>query len=290
MNLLRDAQKKRYAVAHFNVINMEVVKAIAESAQKLKAPVIFATSESAIKYCGYEFLSHMFKAAVEEYNIKAVLHGDHLHELTTIKKCIDFGWDSVMIDASMYSFQKNVVLTKKVVQLAKKKKVLVEAEVGQLGENNITNPKEAEHFVNLTRVDSLAIAIGTSHGAYKFKGKPKLHFNALNEIRERVNVPLVLHGASGVYPSIIKQLKRYGVNLKNTQGVPDKDIKKAIKLGICKINVGTDTRLSFLLGVKSFLHHHKDDIYLNDYLGYAKEQVKKMAEHKIKLFGSDHRV
>ena len=285
MNILEKAQKKGYAIAHLNIMNMEVVKAVAEAAQETKSPVIMATSESAIKYCGYSFLANMAKAAIEQYNISAILHADHIHDVETVKKCIAYGWDSVMIDASGYSFEKNVAMTQKVVKLAKRR-VWVEAEIGQLKEHEATSPYDAEKFVQLTKVDSLAIALGTSHGAFKYKGKPRLDFEALKEIRKRLDIPLVLHGASAVYPEVVTKLRKYGVKLDGASGVPDATIKKAISMGISKINVGTDTKLSFLLGVREYLQKNKNDIVLNDYLGYASDKVKEMAKHKMILFGS----
>ena len=279
--LLNKANKENYAVGAFNINNLEVLKAVVNAASKLKAPVILQTSENAIKYAGLNYLFNMIKAVD---NVEYALHLDHGKELKLIKKCINLGYTSVMFDGSGLKFNDNVRKTKYVVSLAKKKNVSVEAELGMLGNNEsfYTNPDQAKEFVEKTGINSLAISIGTSHGVYKFKNKPSLRFDILKEIKDKTKMPLVLHGASNVPDSITSKLNKLGLKLKNTQGVPDDQIKKAINLGINKVNIDTDLRLAFNLGLRKSLNN----LDPREMLKPAINEMQKLAEHKIILFGS----
>ena len=279
--LLNKANKENYAVGAFNINNLEVLKAVVNAASKLKAPVILQTSENAIKYAGLNYLFNMIKAVD---NVEYALHLDHGKELKLIKKCINLGYTSVMFDGSGLKFNDNVRKTKYVVSLAKKKNVSVEAELGMLGNNEsfYTNPDQAKEFVEKTGINSLAISIGTSHGVYKFKNKPSLRFDILKEIKNKTKMPLVLHGASNVPDSITSKLNKLGLKLKNTQGVPDDQIKKAINLGINKVNIDTDLRLAFNLGLRKSLNN----LDPREMLKPAINEMQKLAEHKIILFGS----
>ncbi|MBU1111604.1 MAG: class II fructose-1,6-bisphosphate aldolase [archaeon] len=303
--ILKKAQKGKYAVGHFNINNMEIVQAVVAAAEKMKSPVILATSEGAIKYAGIEYLYNLAVTAsgsvgkVKGKNIPIALHLDHGKDMKIIKQCIDIGYSSVMIDASHEDFETNIKLTKKVVQWAHKKGISVEAEIGTIGGTEdlvsskhiiYTDPKKAKEFVDRTGCDFLAVAIGTSHGAYKFKiqgNKPvKLRQDILKEIKKIVKIPLVLHGASGVPKNMVKIAKQYGADLSGVKGVPETQTKIAIKGGICKVNTDTDLRIAFDAGVRSVIKNKPKDFDPRHILGPAKEMMQKVVEDRIKLFGS----
>lgn len=295
VSLLKKAQKGKYAVAHFNINNMEIVQGVVSAASRLRAPIILATSEGALKYAGMEYLFSLAKTAAEQTKIPIAFHLDHGRDLEIIKKAIGRRYSSVMFDGSNFSFEKNVQITTKIVKMAHAKGVSVEAELGTIGgaEDLIsarkiiyTDPERAKEFVERTGCDILAVAIGTSHGAYKFKGKANLQLKVLEKIRQRVGVPLVLHGASGVPKDVVKIAEKYGANLSGVQGVPDAQIKKAIRLGITKINTDTDLRLAFDAGVRKFIKDKPKDFDPRHILGSAREMIQKVAEERIKLFGS----
>ncbi|MCK4670726.1 MAG: class II fructose-1,6-bisphosphate aldolase [Nanoarchaeota archaeon] len=293
-NILRKAQKGRYAVAHFNTNNLEFTEAIVTAADKLKAPVIIATSAGAIKYAGIQQIASMIKIGAAKAKVPVALHLDHSPGLGLIKNCVKEGWTSVMIDASHNSFNTNVRRTRQAVQFCRRYGVPVEAELGQLGgeegwvkgKNIFTNPVQAKAFVKKTKCDSLAVAIGTSHGAYKFKGNPKLDLQRLKEIREMISIPLVLHGASSVPKDLIRKANKLGARIKGAAGVPDTQIKKAIKLGICKVNTDTDLRLAFNYGVRKFLKKNPSVIDPRKALNSGKIEIQKIVEKKIRLLGS----
>ena len=294
-SLLKKAQKGKYAVAHFNINNMEIVQAVVSAASRLRAPIILATSEGALKYAGMEYLFSLSKTAAERTKMPIALHLDHGRDLKIIQKAIDLGYSSVMFDGSHLSFEKNIQITKKVVKMAHAKGVSVEAELGTIGgaEDLVsarkiiyTDPKKAREFVERTGCDILAAAIGTSHGAYKFKGKANLQLGVLDKIRKNVGAPLVLHGASGVPKSVVKIAEKYGANLSGVQGIPDAQIKKSIRLGITKINTDTDLRLAFDAGIRKFIKDKPTDFDPRHILGPAREMIQKVAEERIKLFGS----
>lgn len=293
--ILEKARKNNYAVGHFNINNMEIMQGIVQAANNLNAPVIVATSEGAIEYAGINFLYDLAKTASELSKVPVALHLDHGKNLKIIKQAIQLGYSSVMIDASHEQFEKNIRLTKRIVQLAHRKNISVEAELGTIGgvEDSVkakniiyTDPEKAREFVERTGCDFLAVAIGTSHGAYKFKGKADLNIGLLKEIKNRVKVPLVLHGASGVPKNIVRQAEKYGAKLTGVKGVPDAQIQAAIKNGINKINTDTDLRIAFDAAVRKALHDQPKDFDPRHMLGPARELIMKVAEHRMKVFGS----
>jgi fructose-bisphosphate aldolase, class II len=293
--ILQKANRGNYAVGHFNVNNMEILQGIVQAGVKMKSPLILATSEGAIKYAGINFLFDLVNTATELAKLPIALHLDHGRDLDVIKRCIKLGYSSVMYDGSHLDFEKNVKITKKVVSWAHKKGIHVEGELGTIGgtEDNVsakniiyTDPNQAKEFVEKTGVDFLAIALGTSHGAFKFKGKVNLRIDLLKEIKKKTKLPLVLHGASEVPSDIVKLAEKYGANLHGVKGVPDTEIRKAIKHGINKINTDTDLRLSFDAAVRQFLQQKPQDFDPRHILAPARELIQKTAEGRIKLFGS----
>ena len=292
--LSQQAQRGKYAVGHFNVNNMELVQGVVAAAVQLRAPVILATSEGALKYGG-AYLISLAKVAAQQSSVPVALHLDHGKDMKIIELAIKMGYSSVMIDASHEPFEKNIRLTRKVVQLAHRHKVMVEAELGTIGgaEDSVasrriiyTDPVKAAEFAARTGCDTLAVAIGTSHGAYKFSGKAKLRLDILKEIRKRVKIPLVLHGASSVSQNLVKEAEKYGAVLPKAEGVPDSQIRAAITLGICKVNTDTDLRLAFEIGMRKALQRHPEDIDPRHALAPAREMVQKVVEQRIRLLGS----
>lgn len=293
--LLMKAQKGKYAVAHFNINNMEIVQGVVAAATKLKAPIILATSEGALKYAGMDYLYAIVKTAAEKPSIPIALHLDHGKDLEIIKQAIQKGYSSVMIDASHEAFEKNIRLTKQVVALAHRKGISVEAELGTIGgaEDLVssrkiiyTDPAKAKEFVERTGCDVLAVAIGTSHGAYKFHGKASLRQDILQQIKQKVKVPLVLHGASGIPQDLVKVAEKYGADLSGVKGVPDTQIKTVIKYGITKINTDTDLRIAFDAGVRKALYAQPKNFDPRYMLASARELIQEVAEQRIRLFGS----
>ena len=255
--MFEKSMKEGFAIGAFNINNMEIIQGIIDAAQKQNSPVILQASSGAIKYARIKYLMKMVEAAVEETNIPIAIHLDHGPDFETCKMCIDNGFTSVMIDGSKYSFEENVALTKKVVDYAHERGVVVEAELGQLAgiEDDVnvseedakyTNPDQAKEFVERTGCDSLAIAIGTSHGAYKFKGEARLRMDILKQVKEKIpNTPIVLHGASTVIPELVETCNNYGGDIPGAKGVPDEILHEASLSGVSKINVDTDLRLAF---------------------------------------------
>ncbi len=296
-NELQQAAKRgNYAVGAFNTSNMEITQAIIAAHEELNAPVIIATSTSAIEYCGIEILSSMVRQMARQTKIPISLHLDHGTDFNLIVNCLRHGWTSVMIDGSHAPLEGNIAITKEVVKMAHAVGVSVEAELGRLGgiEDNIsvderearlTDPDEAERFVKETKCDTLAIAIGTSHGAYKFKGEAKLAFDRLEEIGKRLTVPLVLHGASTVIPEVIEKANQYGAKLGAAKGVPTEDIKKAISLGITKVNIDTDLRLAFTAGVRELLTLKPENFDPRKIIGAGREAIRQIVKSKIELLG-----
>ena len=295
-DLLVPARRKVYAVGAFNINNLETVLAVAEAAVEEKSPVIVAVTPSAIKYAGLPYLAKIVKTAAESAPVPMALHLDHGEDFETVSKCIAAGFTSVMIDGSFLKFEENVALTKRVVDLAHPKGVSVEAELGRLAgveertveekEAVLTDPETAKEFVERTCVDALAVAIGTSHGAYKFKAEPKLDFEKLKIIRGKVDLPLVLHGASSVPAWIIEKASKYGAELTGAKGIPEEHIKKAISLGIAKINIDTDLRLAFTATIREFLANSPKEFDPRKILGPAKEAMKEVVKGKMRLFRS----
>lgn len=295
-DLLGPARKRGYAVGAFNVNNLETLLAVSEAAVEEKSPAVVAATPSAIKYAGLPYLSRIVMIAAESCSVPMSLHLDHGEDFDTASKCIDAGFTSVMIDASHLKFEENIATTKRVADIAHRKGVSVEAELGRLAgveektveekEAILTDPDSAEDFVEQTGVDSLAVAVGTSHGAYKFKAEPKLDFERLQEISRRISIPLVLHGASSVPAWIIEKASKYGAELGGARGIPEDHIKKAITLGISKINIDTDLRLAFTATVREVLTNSPKEFDPRKILGPAKEAMKEVVKGKMRLFGS----
>ena len=292
--MFEKAYKGGYAIGAFNINNMEIIQGITRAAKKLNAPVILQCSAGARKYASHDYLVAMVKAAVEETGLPIALHLDHGPDFETCKSCIDGGFTSVMIDGSSLPYEENIALTKKVVDYAHAHGVVVEAELGKLAgvEDNInvdarsatfTVPEEAAEFVERTGVDSLAVAIGTSHGAYKFKGTPYLDFERLEAIHKLIpDTPLVLHGASTVLPEFVARCNEYGGNIPGAQGVPEEMILEAVKHGVCKVNIDTDLRLAMTAEIRRHLVEHPEDFDPRKYLGPARDAIKRMVQHKIR--------
>lgn len=294
--LLEKAKIGRYAVGQFNFNNMEFLQGIISAAEEKNSPAILATSEGAIKYATMQYIQDMAINAASKSKVKLSIHLDHGRDLELVKKCIESGYTSIMYDGSYLPYEENVKITKQVVEWAHAKGISVEGELGKLAgvEDNVaendsvyTHPDQALDFVIRTGVDSLAVAIGTSHGAYKFKGESKLDFERLKIIASKVSVPLVLHGASGVIREIVENAKKHGAVLEDARGVSDEHIKTAVSLGVCKVNIDTDLRLAFMAGVREVLDTKKGEIDPRNYLGAGKEAIKKVVLHKIGLMGSE---
>jgi fructose-bisphosphate aldolase class II len=294
--IMSAASSKGYAVGAFNINNLETLLAIAEAMVEENSPAIVAVTPSAIRYAGLGYLAAIVKVSAKALPLPMSLHLDHGDSLETVSKCIDAGFTSVMIDASHLSFEENVAVSKEVVGLAHARGVSVEAELGRLAgveettvdERNavLTDPDTAKEFVDRTGVDALAVAIGTSHGAYKFKGEPKLDFERLKAIREKVDTLLVLHGASSVPQWIIEKATKYGAELTGAKGIPETHIKKATSLGISKINIDTDLRLAFTGAVREILATSPKQYDPRKILSPAREAMKTVIKGKMRLFGS----
>ncbi|CAK7081516.1 tagatose-bisphosphate aldolase subunit GatY [Tissierella carlieri] len=276
--ILLDAKRNKYAVPAFNIHNLETIQAVLEGATELKSPVIIATTPGTVNYAGLEYLVSILKAGAKKTNIPVALHLDHCSDEDFIKKCINAGYKSVMIDASMESFERNIHITRRIVEFAHKQRVTVEAELGRVGgqEDNriiddkdalLTDPNMALEFADKTAIDSLAVAIGTAHGVYKLE--PKLDFDRLERINEIIDIPLVLHGASGV---------------------GDGDIIEVVKNGICKVNIATEIKISFAEEIKRYFNQNPTANDPRDYLTPAKSAAKKVVMDKIRICGSENRV
>ncbi len=302
--MFEKSMKEHFAIGAFNVNNMEIIQGIMDAAAKQNSPVILQASSSAIKYARIRYLMKMVEAAVEEYpNIPVAIHLDHGPDFETCKMCIDNGFTSVMIDGSKYDFEENIRLTKQVVDYAHSHGVVVEAELGKLAgiedEVNVsasdamyTDPEQAKEFVERTGCDSLAIAIGTSHGAYKFKGEAKLRFDILAKIKELIpNTPIVLHGASTVIPELVETCNKYGANIPGAKGVPDEMLHEASMLGVSKINVDTDLRLAMTAEIRKVFAEEPGAFDPRKYLTPAREKIEETVSHKMKdVFGSNNKV
>jgi len=289
--ILEEAKKGGYGVGAYNVNNMEQVQGIMEAAAETKSPVIIQASRGALKYTNFVYLKHLMIAAVEDNpDIPVAVHLDHGDTLESVKKSIDLGFTSVMIDASSKDFEENIKLTKEVVDYV----VSVEAELGTLGgieedivgEVKLTDPEQAVEFIKRTGVDALAVAIGTSHGAYKFKSEPKLAIDLVKEISNKVNIPLVMHGSSSVPKELRDEINKYGGNMPDACGVPVKSIQAAIKNGICKINVDTDSRMALTAAVRKVFIKKPEEFDPRKYLGPGREAIKELLVSKMKAFGT----
>lgn len=292
--MFKKAYEGKYAVGAFNVNNMEIVQGIISAAQEENAPVILQVSAGARKYANPIYLRKLVEAAVEDSGLPIVLHLDHGDSFELCKSCIDGGFSSVMIDGSKYPFEENVRLTKQVVEYAHAKGVVVEAELGKLAgiedavnvsaaDAIFTDPDQAAEFVHKTGVDSLAIAIGTSHGAYKFKGEPKLDFDRLEKVGKLLpGFPIVLHGASSVPQEYVELCNKYGGNLPGAKGVPEEMLRKAATMAVCKINIDTDLRLAMTATIRRIFTEKPEEFDPRKYLGPARDSIKAIVKHKIK--------
>ena len=296
--MFKKAIAENYAIGAFNINNMEFVQAIMDAAANQNSPVILQTSSSALKYARIPYLKKMIEAALEEHDVPVALHLDHGPDFETAKLCVDNGYTSVMIDGSKYDFDENVRLTKQVVDYAHQYGVTVEAEIGRLAgiedEVNVANddalytdPEQAKQFVELTGCDSLAIAIGTSHGAYKFKTTPRFRFDILARVKELLpNTPIVLHGASTVIQEYVQECNKYGAKLDGALGCPDELLHEASMKGVNKINVDTDLRLAMTAGIRKTLVEKPEVFDPRAYLGAGREYIQATVEHKMKdVFG-----
>ena len=302
--MFKKAYEGGYAIGAFNVNNMEIVQGITEAAREANSPVILQVSAGARKYAKHEYLMKLVEAAVADTDLPIALHLDHGEDFEICKACIDGGFTSVMIDGSKHSFEDNIALTKKVVDYAHARGVVVEGELGRLAgieddvkvsaaDSSYTDPNQVEEFVRATGVDSLAIAIGTSHGAFKFKPgtKPQLRFDILEEISRRLpGFPIVLHGASSVTPSYVDIINANGGQLKDAIGVPEDQLRQAAKMAVCKINLDSDLRLAMTATIRQYFDEHPGDFDPRQYLKPARAAIKAMVSHKIvDVLGCDHK-
>lgn len=293
--MFKKAYEGGYAIGAFNVNNMEIVQGITEAAKELNAPLILQVSKGARAYANPIYLRKLVEAALEDTGLPICLHLDHGDTFETCKDCIDGGFTSVMIDGSHHSFEDNIALTKKVVEYAHDRGVVVEAELGRLAgvedevnvsaeDSSYTHPGEVEEFVSKTGVDSLAIAIGTSHGAFKFKGEPKLRFDILEEIEKKIpGFPIVLHGASSVIPEYVEMINQYGGSMPGAQGVPEEMLRQAAKSAVCKINIDSDLRLAMTGTLRKYFAENPSHFDPRQYLKPARSAIKDMVKHKIEV-------
>lgn len=292
--MFKKAYEGGYAIGAFNVNNMEIVQGIVDAAKEENAPLILQVSAGARKYAKHIYLVKLVEAALEDSGLPIALHLDHGDDFEICKACIDGGFSSVMIDGSKHDFETNVALTKQVVEYAHAHGVVVEGELGRLAgvEDDVnvsdkdaifTDPDQAAEFVERTGVDSLAIAIGTSHGAYKFKGTPYLDFERLEKVGKLLpNFPIVLHGASTVLPEFVEKCNKYGGDIPGAQGVPEEMLRKAASMAVCKINIDTDLRLAMTASIRECFVNAPSEFDPRKYLGPARSAIKAMVQHKIK--------
>lgn len=300
--MFKKAYEGGYAIGAFNVNNMEIIQGITEAAQEVNAPLILQVSAGARKYANSTYLMKLVEAAIIETGLPICLHLDHGADFEVCKSCIDSGFTSVMIDGSKLPFEENIALTKQVVEYAHDHGVVVEGELGKLAgieddvnvsaeDASYTRPEEVEEFVTRTGVDSLAIAIGTSHGAYKFKPgqKPQLKFDILEEVGKRLpNFPIVLHGASSVIPEYVKMINENGGAMPDAIGIPEDMLRKAASMAVCKINIDSDLRLAMTGTIRKYMAEHPDHFDPRQYLKPARANIKELVKHKlINVLGCD---
>jgi len=291
--MFKKAYDGGYAIGAFNVNNMEIVQGITEAAKELRAPLILQVSKGARAYANPIYLRKLVEAALEDTGLPICLHLDHGDSFEICKDCIDTGFTSVMIDGSHLPFEENIALTRKVVEYAHDHGVVVEGELGRLAsvedeinvsaeDSSYTRPDEVEEFVGRTGVDSLAIAIGTSHGAFKFKGEPKLRFDILEEVARRLpGFPIVLHGASSVVPEFVDMINKYGGDMPGAQGVPEEMLRKAAQSAVCKINIDSDLRLAMTATIRKYFAENPSHFDPRQYLKPARAAIKELVKHKI---------
>ena len=303
--MFRKAYEGGYAIGAFNVNNMEIIQGITEAAAEVRSPLILQVSAGARKYAKHVYLMKLIEAAIEDTGLPICVHLDHGEDFEICKSCIDGGFTSVMIDGSKHSFEDNMKLTKQVVDYAHDHGVVVEGELGRLAgieddvkvsaaDSSYTDPAQVEEFVKTTGVDSLAIAIGTSHGAYKFKPgtKPQLRFDILEEVSKRLpGFPIVLHGASSVIPEYVETINKYGGSLKDALGVPEDQLRKAASMAVCKINIDSDLRLAMTAGIRETLAKDPALFDPRGYLKVGRENIKTLVKNKIvNVLGSNDKV
>jgi len=291
--MFKKAYEGGYAIGAFNVNNMEIVQGITEAAKEVNAPLILQVSSGARKYANHTYLMKLIEAAIIETGLPICVHLDHGDTFELCKSCIDGGFTSVMIDGSHHSFEDNIKLTKQVVDYAHDKGVVVEGELGRLAgvedavkvsekDSSYTDPGQVEEFVKRTGVDSLAIAIGTSHGAYKFKSAPQLRFDILEEVQKRLpGYPIVLHGASSVIPALVEKINKYGGNMPGAMGVPEDMLRKAASMAVCKINIDSDLRLAMTATIREYFAQHPDHFDPRQYLAPARTAIKELVKNKL---------
>ena len=301
MHVLKKANRQNYAVGAFNINNLEILQAVMDAAEAERAPVVISTSEGAIKYAGMEELGTLVHLAAKRSKRPVVFHLDHGKNYDLVVRAIKSGfYTSVMFDGSSLPYKENLKLTKRLVTMAHRRGISVEAELGAIAgiedfvsveekDAHLTDPEQALEFVQRTGCDALAVAIGTSHGAYKFGGDSQLDFKRLTTIKNLVKVPLVLHGASGIPSTIKNQCIKYGCKIEKAKGVSDAHIRRAVKLGINKVNIDSDLRIAFDAGVRKFLHDQPEVFDPRKILGPAKELMTKVVRQKMRMFGSSGR-
>jgi fructose-bisphosphate aldolase class II len=298
--MFKKAYEGGYAIGAFNVNNMEIIQGITEAAKELNAPLILQVSKGARAYANATYLRKLVDAALEETGLPIALHLDHGDTFETCKSCIDGGFTSVMIDGSHHSFEDNIKETKRVVEYAHDHGVVVEAELGRLAgveddiqvseeDSSYTRPEEVEEFVSKTGVDSLAIAIGTSHGAFKFKGEPKLRFDILEEVEKKLpGFPIVLHGASSVIPEFVEMINTYGGDMPGAMGVPEDMLRQAAKSAVCKINIDSDLRLAMTGTIRKYFAENPGHFDPRQYLSPARAAIKELVKNKlVNVLGCD---
>jgi len=300
--MFKKAYEGHYAIGAFNVNNMEIIQGITEAAAEVRSPLILQVSAGARKYAKHVYLMKLIEAAIEDTNLPICVHLDHGDSFELCKSCIDGGFSSVMIDGSHLSFEENIALTKRVVEYAHDKGAVVEAELGRLAgveddinvkaeDSSYTHPDEVEEFVSRTGCDSLAIAIGTSHGAFKFKPgtKPQLRFDILAEVEKRLpGFPIVLHGASSVIPKYVETINANGGQLKDAIGVPEEMLREAARMAVCKINIDSDLRLAMTAGIRETMAKYPDAFDPRKYLTPARDNIRELVKNKIvNVLGSD---
>ena len=303
--MFKKAYEGGYAIGAFNVNNMEIIQGITEAAAEERAPLILQVSAGARKYAKHIYLTKLVEAAIADTDLPIALHLDHGADFDICKACVDGGFSSVMIDGSKYSFEENIALSKKVVEYAHDHGVVVEAELGTLAgieddvkvsaaDSSYTRPEDVQEFVERTGCDSLAIAIGTSHGAYKFKPgtDPKLRFDILEEVSRRLpGFPIVLHGSSSVPQEFVNIINKYGGNMPGAIGVPEEQLRKAAGMAVCKINIDSDIRLAITATIRQYMAEHPDHFDPRQYLKPARQAVKDMVAHKlVHVLGSNNKI
>ncbi|NJD01394.1 MAG: class II fructose-1,6-bisphosphate aldolase [Ruminiclostridium sp.] len=298
--MFKKAYEGGYAIGAFNVNNMEIVQGITEAAKEVKAPLILQVSAGARKYANHTYLMKLIEAALIETGLPICVHLDHGDTYELCKSCVDGGFTSVMIDGSHYPFEENIRLTRQVCDYAHEKGAVVEGELGKLAgiedavnvsdkDAAFTDPGQVEEFVKRTGVDSLAIAIGTSHGAFKFKGEPRLRFDILEEVQKRLpGFPIVLHGASSVIPEFVEMINKFGGNMPGAQGVPEAMLRKAAAMAVCKINIDSDLRLAMTASIRKYFAENPSHFDPRQYLSPARAAIKELVKNKlVNVLGCD---